>query len=346
MVGSLAVPGKQIEVTLQAIHGIVSESDISDVTATVAFTGSASSMQISSFSMCGRTGNLVIESKALEAVADECQALTGASPKENSQETVERSRQQFIATFNDPTGGRRSIASCSQSTSSSSLTSRPHLQLRLSPSTPIPQNELLMKGGETRSSTPASDKNASVDIVELYITLRNRDYSVCVEGITHIIFEGQQRCTTKTVDLLIQENPIGSSCPPIWFAQDAYIRVDIGVATENHPVPSPDEILLSENLYQTDMDSLILKLKEQEELVEARDDVSKRRFPQTEKGAQRRVFCNSGLDFGETLRGIMDALTRCDRSPGKRRKGRGFIPILRCNSTMDSTIETRESLKI
>jgi hypothetical protein len=184
--------------------------------------------------------------------------------------------------------------------------------LRISLFWTVPQNKQLMEGGETRSGTPVEDKDASVDILELYITLRNCDYSICVGGIAaHIIFEGQQRCKTTTLELPIQESPIGSSRPPLWFSQDACIRVDVDVATEDHPAPSPDEMLLSENFDQKDIDSLILKLKEQDELAEAWAKVSRLKFTQTEKGAQRRIFCNTSLDFGETLlHGIVDALIK------------------------------------
>ena len=336
-------PGLKIELTLHDIHGVVSETDMGDVTATVAFTGTAPSMQVSSFSMCGRSGNLVIESNILETVAADNLAAT----IKTSDDKAEGLRRQRFATFNDPMEGRRSIASSGQSTSSSSSTPRPHLQLKLSSSKQVPPPIERPNSRDSSRTCPAGgEKHAWLEIVVLHVTLRNRDYSVCAEGTARIILgEEKRKLGTQTMDLAIQSDPQQKSHVQLGFSEDAYIRVRLVVTSADHPSPSPGEIRLSEHFDQEEMDGLMSKLKADEEIAEARTKVNMSKFPQEEKGSHR-IFCNSGLDFTETLRGVVDALTRCDRRRTKGRKGRGFIPIIRTSSTMDSTIETRESLLI
>ena len=66
-----------VELKVKSLHGISwtfddegkcssSQDDIPPVVATVAFSGSASSMEVSSSSMCGRTGHLAKESDSLD----------------------------------------------------------------------------------------------------------------------------------------------------------------------------------------------------------------------------------------------------------------------------------------
>jgi hypothetical protein len=212
----------------------------------------------------------------------------------------------------------------------------------------MPTAKDLARTNPTRDESPTDDKNASLDIVELHITLRNRDYSICTEGKARIIFdEDGRKLGTKTMDLAIEKNRQGSSHPHLGFSHDAYIRVRLDVSTTDNPSLSPGEIRLSEHFDQKAMDGLLVKLKEHEEIADARAKVDKLKFPQEEKGSPRRFFCNGGLDFVDTLRGVVDALTRCDREPTKGRKARGgFMQIIRSNSTMDSTIETRESMML
>ena len=339
-------PGLKIELTLHDIHGVVSETDFGDVTATVAFTGTASSMQVSSFSMCGRSGNLVIESNILETVTADNQAATDSLVIETSDDKAEGLRRQLFATFNDPMEGRRTISSSGHSTSSSSSTPRPHLQLKLSSSKQVPPNETLNPRISSGTCRPGAEKCAWLEIVVLHVTLRNHDFSICTEGTARIILDEEKReLGTQTLDLPIQCNPQQHSHAQLGFSRDACIRVRLVVTTADHPSPSPGEIRLSEHFDQKEMDGLMSKLKADEEIAEARTKVNVSKFPQEEKGS-RRIFCNGGLDFTETLRGVVDALTRCDRPQSKSRKSRGFIPIIRTNSTMDSTIATRESLLI
>ena len=81
--------GPRIEVTVQSLHGIVSNKSrdelgqtnatVPHVTATIAFSGSASDMQVGSSTLCGTTGQLVIESKAaiIDPAAQQTQNLCG-----------------------------------------------------------------------------------------------------------------------------------------------------------------------------------------------------------------------------------------------------------------------------
>jgi len=350
--------GIKVDVTVLDITGIMAESDIRDATATVSFTGTVSSMQVSSLNMCSRTGNLVIESKMLETVEPEehTTSRTDASPIERDGTIEVISRRNLYAEFNDPMvgvgGGRRSMTSCGHSTSSKSSSQRPHLQLILSSPQPVPQNKVLVtsRGGDDKV-------HSTMENVELHITLKNRDYSICTEGTACVTFdEDKQQMGTKTMDLAIRccqdkDTREDDDPSPLTFSEDASIRININVTPADHPSPSPAEITFAEHCDQEEIDDFVSKLNHDPEITaEARSKVNKLKFPQQqqdENKGPRRMFCNAGLDFGETLRGVVDALTRCDKRTTKGwGKNHGIIPILRTNSTMDSTIETRDSLMI
>jgi hypothetical protein len=66
-----AFMGATIEVTVQSLHGIVVNSDIpKGMTAAVTFTGSCENMQVGSSTLCGLTGQLLIESAPLQCSDD------------------------------------------------------------------------------------------------------------------------------------------------------------------------------------------------------------------------------------------------------------------------------------
>lgn len=371
--------GSKVDLTLQSIHGIVSDKDPRDVMAAVSFTGSASSMQVSSFTMCGHTGNLVIESNSLELDPD---SSTGNDCDDARNSQPSNSKFLSFATFNDPMEGRRSLPSCAMSTDSNASSYRPHLQLKLSgpkPNAPkrslatankasaIQQNQSLSEDASVLSNDCSrggsihweAECDAMPDIVELHVVLRNEDRSICQEGVAHLIFYGgnQREMGTTTMDLRIKNKrpltPESTSNTPedssFSFAEDAFIRVVVDVSSSDRPAPSPEEIRLSDHFDEQKIGNIMFKLKEHEEMAAARAmniKLGLQNQDEPPKNTPRRMFCNSGLDFGETFRTIIDAFTRCEGRRGKQSDTKSFMPILRTSSTMDSTIATRESLLI
>lgn len=355
---SVAPVDPKIEVTLESIQGItaeISSLDFGDVTASVAFAGSAPSMKVSSFTMCSRTGKLVVESNFLQEMvnlhhsrSDGGSSVPIPSDDGNSNPPGDR-KQHFRATFNDPMEGRRSFSSSSlvSSSSTTSSSSRPHLQLRLSPDIIASQSECDSERSTRTANGPLiGDKDTSLDIVELKITLRNPDYSICTEGTAHIFLGREKRkLGSTTMDLPIHQCLQEHASPFLGFSDNASIRLQLKVTSAHQPSASPGEITLSDNLNEKEIEGLMNRLKEHEERAETKAKASTPKDTPDQRSS-RRVFCSSGLDLAETVKGIVDVLTRCDRRPQKSRKSRGFFPILRSNSTMDSTIETRDSLII
>jgi len=365
--------GSNVDLTLQSIHGINSKMNPYDVTAAVSFTGSASNMQVSSFTMCGRTGNLLVESNVLEVAKEE-----GANDASN--EVVRKSSEvSLFATFNDPIKGRRSLPSSGTSTSSNS-SSRPHLKLKLSESNPnvpkgtlsninrtsaIKQNPSLVEEGHSIKSSDGSrgpsiqwegGGEAMPDIVELHISMRTSEHTLCHEGIAHLVFYGSKReLGVTTMDLRIkQKQPLHPDSPSdpnnifISFAEDAYIRVQVEITPDDHPAPAPEEIILSDHFDEQKIGSIMTKLNEHEEMAAARAKAHKMTFEKHDelgKNVSRRIFCN-GLDFGETFRAVVDVFTKCEGKKRRRNNRKGFFPVLRATSTMESTIETRDSMQL
>lgn len=406
--------GSRVELTIQSIHGIVGVGTAvhqpMDFAATVSFKGSARNMQVSSFTMCGRTGNLVIESNPLEIDSSQ-------EEQDDDSLTKPQASLPLVAKFNDPKDARRSLPSCSMSTSSSSSSShRPHLKLKLSgnKNRRVPQRSLTtvnrssliqqspsQDGGD--GSTTDDSRGASIywdaendvmpEIVELHIVLCRNNFptssntdteedAICEEGIAHLLFYGTQSelglttmylrikkkqqqpqhafsspVTTHDLALYPSSSSSSSTGSLVSFLEDAYIRVQVDVTKLDSTGQSPDDLVLSER-YEEDkkMRTIVSQLQEHEEMAALRAKVNRMGMEGAAEGGgggddprdnrnPRRFLCSSGLDFGDTVRVLMDAFTKCD---GKRRKkgSKSLIPIIRTKSTMESTIETRDSLLI
>ena len=391
--GSHSTAGSRVELTIQSIHGVVGVGTAAnqpmDFTAAVSFKGSARNMQVSSFTMCGRTGNLVIESNPLEV--DSTTAGEDFTPHRSLP---------LMATFSDPKEARhRSVQSCSMSTSSSSSSQRPHLKLKISGSKNrhVPQRSLTTVNrssvvqqspsqdggdGSTDGSRGVSiyweaENDVMPDIVELHIVVcKNNTNSdteedaICEEGIAHLLFYGSQSelglttmdlrikkrqpqhvSATTTADLALHPSSSGS----VSFLEDAYIRVQVDVTALDSTKQASDDLALSDR-YEDEikMRHIVSKLQEHEEMAALRAKVNRMGLDgaaaaeaneHNDSKFHRRFLCSSGLDFGDTVRVLMDAFTKCD---GKRRKkaSKSLIPIIRTSSTMESTIETRDSLLI
>lgn len=218
----VSTKGRKVELTLQSIQGIQCKvqgtvSSIPEMTAAVSFAGSAANMQVSSFTMCSRTGNLVVESQAVGVTAA---ALCADCEDTTSSHISSTNLYPLVATFHDP---RRSDPVPSNDVSvlpvsHAAPSQRPHLQLSLSDINPqVPKRSLTKVNRDARAvselaQSPDMDgqsllstdvsrgaslhweaEGAMPDIVEVHILLRNEDCTICIEGIAHLMLFGSQR---------------------------------------------------------------------------------------------------------------------------------------------------------
>lgn len=196
--------------------------------ATVAFTGSSSSMQVSSATMCGRTGHLIIESGVLQDDPEGFSLLVGREDEGQSQTETEAEQQEeasvtqkihntsastnttvtrLVATFQDPAElkriqrqqqqqQQRSSSSfsdaASQVTSSSSRSqAAPHLRLQLPPLDPSIPTMSLQEVNDTTSASSSSSWSPTGTVLpeQVELNISIKDE----EDPTTILAEGQAR---------------------------------------------------------------------------------------------------------------------------------------------------------
>jgi hypothetical protein len=370
-----------IELTLQSVHGVLWKPDkyasednlVSRVKACVAFLGSAPNMKVSSFTMCPRTGNLVVESNGLE-----CET----SKASNKNKPANR----MSAKFDDPLemkeARRRLSSSQSASSGASSSTYRPHLQFDMSNE----NEECKTSPGDDKYQQPAAAANGNGRSIELYVTLRSDDLDgskICVEGMAKLEVPDQYETLPVTLDLpitpiaksavVIAEDSSSSSTTSasasavepsedmILFDKGASIRVVLCLAPQQpglskDPSNNTAELILSENLDEIQLGGMMKKMHEKEEIEDARIRAAKllnmrhhHHHQETADIRQRRAWflCNGSSEFGNSFQTFLDILKGCG---GHRRnlKSKGLDPDqdLFLAATMASTIDTRDSLEI
>jgi hypothetical protein len=358
--------GPHVEVTIKSIHGISWKSDELHslppaLKASAAFKGSGSSMRVTSFTLCGRTGDLVVQSSSMEL--DE-EAASRIATTDNEY--------RLVAAFDDPlTGGQPVIASRSSSTGSTSTSSsRPHLKIDVPKCRPsLSLSSANVDSTRTGTPTPTESTSGANDLasrftedqslsdskspisVEIHVCLQSDDDGILQEGVAHLLFYGDEHFDVTTLDLPIETKVSPTSDakePSVLFQADARIRVQIEMAKE-HPCKKID-LQLSEQLDEKKMDGFMNQLRENEALAAVRARTAKLNFRNEPAGKQknssRHFFCSSGSEIGLSLQAFLDTIKRY----GGRKTGAGKrynrFGILRTNSTMATTIATRESLDI
>jgi hypothetical protein len=340
-----------IDLTLQSVHGIVWNPLIKDSTgdrismkACVSFSGSAPNMKVSSCNMCPRTGNLVIESNDLGFPEDE--------------EVCSR----LLATFEDPLEGQRSRRrlgshhSASVSSSSSHSSYRPHLQFQL--------EDL----AQPKEVTPDHGKQ-SERIIELHVTIRSGDGAgeIYHEGVAHLIVGEKVDLLPLTMNLPISARSHPYPAPPadaterVAFDDSAFVSVLLSTARDKYKSGSMDaascpqpELVLSENIDEKELGGLMKMMHEREEMDEARFRAVRLNFRGLDKSDERNrktrqwmLLCNGASDFKQSFQVFLDVIRGCD---GKRmwKKTKCLDPEheIFLNTTMASTIDTRDSLEI
>jgi hypothetical protein len=373
----------EVELTLKSLHGITWKSGEGDtpegyseppnVTATVAFTGSASNMQVSSSTMCSRTGHLVIESLSM-------------NPDEARQTCGSDTCHPLVATFQDAVEGRNSALPTPTSASSVDSSLRPHLSLRLPsrdpklPSVPLaevnrssrvvpgdqPQVESVAAESTVTSATKEPWRQSVLwsptgtvmpEIIELNVTLRSEDNTVYQEGIAHLVFFQQGESGITTLDLPVKKKA-GHVEPMFTLEPDAYIRVHIAIIKSAGRVPSPTPTTTTassewsqEMEVEQKLTEVMDQLKENEDMALARGKAAKLELheqaaetPNKRWGPPSPMMC-AAFDVRKTVQAFGDAFRICD-TPKAYNKGFDDHGVKFTNSMMGSTIATRESLEI
>eukprot|EP00934_Nitzschia_sp_Nitz4_P004824 Nitzschia sp. Nitz4//scaffold178_size73299//64727//65782//NITZ4_005720-RA/size73299-processed-gene-0.37-mRNA-1//-1//CDS//3329539185//4814//frame0 len=339
--------GRKVDLTLQTIRGIHShvgeDEELPELSAVVSFAGSSASMQVSSFTMCSRSGNLIVESQPLQI--DELQ-------------TVHPNQQSLFANFVDPSF-RESISS--HSTASS--TSHPHLKLRIPEvDTETPKRSLSNANRDSRLVKAEIDGQSTIsgecsrgaslhwesdtmpEIVEVHIAIQTKDQVLCREGIAHLMmFPRQQDIGITTMDLLIKKKGIvppmseGQKVPMVTWKEDASIRVQVSLRRDERPSPPKPP---SAAMNQAKLGEIMSKLNENEEMANAQAMANKLHNGPTNEG----MFCSAGRGLNEIFRSMI-RIFQCGDS-GNQSETTLFMPNLCRATTMDSSIETRDSMMI
>lgn len=371
-------PTVDIDLTLQSVDGIIWHSEKGDtgvpaLRATVSFAGSPRNMQVSSFTMCGKTGNLVVESNQLEIKKSDC----GNYP--------------MFASFGENKVDEFARKQSSFSTTSSSSISLPHLRLDSSvkslgtastasmsieeanrESFFLPDGRLLLEsnpGVEVSANGEADDSKLVVeqnlewqvnssdrpDVIELNLSLQTEDNQISKEGVAHLVLYGmQEESAVTTLDLRLKEknhsNPEGVLDHPesnsFSFSPHAYIRVQLTTISDSVPDiqerhrSSPNPAASSGKNDTVEIGNLMERMHQHEAIQAAKAEVAKNTFEPMApsmaplKTPKSRFFCGA-LELSQTFAEAF----RFEESGQKS-------DDLRPASTFDSTIVTRESLFI
>jgi hypothetical protein len=366
----------EVELTLKSLHGIAWKSDEGvapegdseppHVTATVAFTGSASNMQVSSSTMCSRTGHLVIASLSMNPDARQTSSTETCHP--------------LIATFHDAVEGKNSALPTPASISSADSSFRPHLTLRLPsidptlPSVPLaevnrnsrvvpsPSQSWVESEADESTKTRATKESwrqsvlwsptgtVMPEIVELNVTLRSEDNTLYQEGIAHLLFFQQGGSGITTLDLPVKLKG-GHAQSMVTLQPDAYIRVQIAITKSADQAPSPTATSTSSSEWSQQMEverkliGVMDQLKENEDMAAVRANAAKLKFHEQAAEAPKKRWLCTALDVRKTVQAFGDAFRKCD-TPKEYTYEFEKHGIKFSNSMMASTIATRESLEI
>jgi hypothetical protein len=359
-----------IELTLQSVHGIIwnpekygeDENIFSKIKACVSFSGSAPNMQVSSFTMCPKSGNLVVDSNVLEL-----------NEAEDLQTSTESKNITMCAKFDDPFEAKQAKRRLSSSNSASSATSgssyRPHLQFGL------PEDKHLEMKHADKYDCKGVDSQDEATSIYLHITLRADDpgaSSICHEGVARLDVPAKFENLPTAFDLpIIQTSVLCSETTEeqssmIHFSDSAYIRILLSSGPDrqeriaNDPSISQSDLIFSENLDEIQLGGMVKLMHEKDEVEDARQRAGKllinSRNNDYEKnhnnGEPKRrnwvFFCNGPNDFNHSFQTFFDLVRGCDGPKKVWTNTRCMDPDqdLFLSTTMASTIDTRDSLEI
>jgi hypothetical protein len=349
-----------MELTLRTIHGIAwrpglsggdnDRAALSRIKAYVSFSGSVPKMKVSSFTMCPESGSLVIDSNTPE--------LTNVENKEI--ETKPEERQLLDITFTDPFQEERLNKKLSSNDSSSSENSsssyRPHLQFLLRGSNGDDRDDVQAKSDDER---PDSRRHK---ILKFHIVFRSLDHGAIAEGVANLRFPERNFeslplildlpiIQTSKKNLTINAKDDATKLPQIFFDESACIRVHLHDSTKDQDrfsskSTAPNEFVLSDNVDEIQLGGMVKKIHEHEGMQKFHYDATKSNlFGSGNKNpGKRRLWafgCSESMDIKHSIQSFFDGI-RGFQTKFSDPEEREFFR----NTTMTSTIVTRESLKI
>lgn len=369
--------GPHIEVTIQSIHGISwksekNQEDLSprNVKASVAFKGSApAGMRVTSFTLSGRTGELVVQSNPMELEQEEKKKNEESVHNDSSLDEIDVNEHSLTATFNDPLATSSPMSSSSSSSASSSSQSQAHLKIEVPncrPSLSIAHGD----GGDfvactrTPESPPkleaASDDSNSITpeppiAIEIHVCLESDHEELIQEGVAHLLLRCDEHFGTTSFDLPIEsttkDGDHSTKNSSVFFhPSDARLRVQIELGNDEHPCNKID-LKLSEQLDEIQMNGIVERIRHHDALLTkhaANKDNDASGTNNNQKHVTAKPFCGEGGgELGTSFQAFFD-IFGCRRSTRNVKTGRqsNHFGMLRTNSTMATTIATRESLGI
>eukprot|EP00980_Cylindrotheca_fusiformis_P003297 scaffold743_cov117-Cylindrotheca_fusiformis.AAC.16 len=357
-----------IDLTLQSVDGIVwhsekGDTDVPVLRASVSFAGSPRNMQVSSFTMCGKTGNLVVESNHLEIKkAHDGKYPMFASFGEAKAEEFSRKQSTFSTTSTASSLPHVRLDSSVKSLGTASTASM-SIEEANRESLFLPDGRLLLEsnpGVEVAANGQADDSMLSMeqslewdmnssdrpDVVDLNVSLRTEDNEIVKEGIAHLVLYGMQEDSgVTTLDLPLKEkqpNPKTvsnhSKKQVFSFSPQAFIRVQLTTISDTVPdLPGGATSGLSSSIKgSVEIGNLVERMHQHEAVQAAKAEEAKNTFQPVApsmapaQSPQSRFFC------GAVPETFFDAF-RCET---KGQKSNDLRPAF----TFDSTIITRESL--
>jgi hypothetical protein len=368
-------PKVDIDLTLQSVDGIIwhsekGDTDVPALRASVSFAGSPRNMQVSSFTMCGKTGNLVVESNQLEIKKADCGRYPMfATFGENKDDDFCRRQSTFSTTSSSSSLPHLRLDSSVKSLGTASTASM-SIEDANRESFFFPDGRLLLEsnpGVEVSVDGNADDSKLLVeqnlewemnssdrpDIVELNLSLRTEDNEISKEGIAHLVLYGMQEESGVTIlDLRLKEKsqanpkatPYHTEKPSFSFAPNASIRIQLttisdivlDIQTRDESTPKSES---SHVMEAVEIGNLMERMKQLETIQAAKAEAAKNTFQPMaasmapEESPRNRFFCGA-VDFPQTLYHAF-GFEKGQKSDD-----------LRPNFTFDSTILTRESLLI
>jgi hypothetical protein len=311
--------GPRIEVTVQSLHGIASNKSrdergqtnatVPHVTATIAFSGSASDMQVGSSTLCGTTGQLVIESKAaiIDPAAQQTKNLCGLTTEWRDERPSTNCRPHLTVALQecDPKAYKIPLPSINRdsrvvkevkdqdqydtdSTISVSTIDSPR-QLQCESTASISTIDSPRQPAPSRgSSTFWSNAGAAAlpEIVELFVTLKTNDANSTDgqvwQGIAHlVVFGHEDDLGTFSMELPVKkashsELSTTNEQSDIFLTTEARLRIEVKVFpsedNNNHKIASSSSESNEDMVYSRSL--LDEQMKKLQEKIQRNEDLA------------------------------------------------------------------------
>jgi hypothetical protein len=377
----------RIEVTVQSLYGIASNKSRDEwgwkndtfprVTATIAFSGSASDMQVGSSTLCATTGQLVIESKAavIDPGALQTKHACGLTAEWHEERPSANCRPHLTVSLQecDPKAYKIPLPSINRdSRVVKEGKGMDQYDSDVSISTiDTPRHTPPSRGGSAFWSN--SGAAALPEIVELFVSLKTQDGSTdgqVWQGIAHLVVFGHEDDQgTFSMELPIKkpshsELSTPNDQPDIFLTTEARLRVEVKVfPNENEreiekiqsspkiassSSESHVDVAYSRSMLDEQMEKLLGKIQKNEELAlehvqnqkNAMDvNVPMEDYDDEDDHDDHPAFCNGLWSWDRLWRTLSVVVQRCDEEAA-------HVVAVSADNSDCSTIATRYSLDI